>query len=441
MLPDAFLARMKTMLGADFDAFLASYDRPRAVGLRRNPMKTAELPDFGLTPVPWEKNGFYYDPDCRPGLHPWHEAGAYYMQEPSAMAPAMLLDAQPGERVLDLCAAPGGKSTQLAAAMRGRGLLVCNELILPRAKILSQNLERMGVPNALVLNEYPARLAERFPRFFDRVMVDAPCSGEGMFRKEDAAVRDWSPEQVLVCANRQREILESAAAMLRPGGRLVYSTCTFAPEENEGVISAFLHDHRDFSVAEVAAPWFSPGRPDLIENPAAGLERTFRLLPHLLRGEGHFAAVLQYNGAGDSGDCGEEPEAAAPAELRRFLRELSAELPDGVLLDFGGRYSLAPAGTPSLRGLKVLRAGLCLGELKKGRFEPDHALSHCLNAPAADFPTQSAEIAAYLRGETIASDAESWTLVSADGLPLGWAKGSGGVLKNHYPKGLRRRNG
>ena len=224
MLPEGFTKRMQALLGADFDAFAASYDRPRSVGLRLNPLKTDAPPalaQFGLSPVPWAENGFYYDGASRPGLSPYHDAGLYYLQEPSAMAPAGLLDVHPGERVLDLCAAPGGKSTQLAAALRGEGLLVCNEIHPKRARILSGNIERLGIANALVLNEHPKQLAERFPCWFDKILVDAPCSGEGMFRKEEAAVTDWSEETVEMCARRQQEILHSAAAMLRGGGRSI----------------------------------------------------------------------------------------------------------------------------------------------------------------------------------------------------------------------------
>ena len=241
MLPTAFLQRMQRMLGPEYPAFLRSYDRPRSVGLRFNPLKGADLPQlsFGLTPVPWAPHGYFYDPATRPGLHPYHEAGVYYLQEPSAMAPAVLLDAQPGELVLDLCAAPGGKSTQIAAALQGRGLLVCNEINPGRAKILARNIERLGITNALVLQETPQRIAAAFPHCFDRVLVDAPCSGEGMFRKEAAASADWSEATVAHCAARQQEILDAAAVLLKAGGRLVYSTCTFAPVENEGAIAAF----------------------------------------------------------------------------------------------------------------------------------------------------------------------------------------------------------
>ena len=293
MIPEQFTLRMRRLLGEDYDAFAASFSRPRAVGLRLNPLKGTSLPDlsaFLLTPVPWEPCGYYYDPETRPGKSTYHEAGLYYLQEASAMAPAALLDPKPGERVLDLCAAPGGKSTQLAGKMQGRGLLVCNEINSKRAKILASNIERLGIANALVLNEHPQRLEARFEGYFDKILVDAPCSGEGMFRKEEAAVTDWSEETVLMCARRQAEILHSAAQMLRPGGRLVYSTCTFSPEENEGSVSEFLHTHPDFSIEAVDALWFSPGRPDWIEHPVPGLEKTFRLWPHRLLGEGHYCA-------------------------------------------------------------------------------------------------------------------------------------------------------
>ena len=275
MLPELFLQRMRTQLGAEYDAFLQSLQRPRAVALRFNPLKgqAPSLP-FVTAPVPWEPMGYYYDPEARPGLHPYHEAGVYYLQEASAMAPVALLDPQPGERICDLCAAPGGKSTQIAGRLLGRGFLLCNEVNPKRAKILSRNIERLGIANALVTNEYPNVLADRFPNFFDRALVDAPCSGEGMFRKEEAAVTDWSPETVEMCARRQAEILNSAAKLVRPGGRLVYSTCTFAPQEDEEAVAAFLERHPDFVPEQVDAPWFEP-----TENGG------HRMWPHKLLGE------------------------------------------------------------------------------------------------------------------------------------------------------------
>ena len=259
MLPEAFLERMKRQLGDEYESYLDSLNRSRAVALRFNPLKgeIPQLPFVGQL-VPWEPMGYYYDPDARPGLHVFHEAGVYYLQEASAMAPVALLDPQPGERVCDLCAAPGGKTTQIAGRMMGQGFLLCNEINPKRAKILSRNIERMAVSNALVTNEHPATLAQRFAGFFDRVLVDAPCSGEGMFRKEEAAVTDWSQETVEMCARRQAEILSSAAALVRPGGHLVYSTCTFSPEEDEQAVARFLENHPEFVPETVDAPPVAP---------------------------------------------------------------------------------------------------------------------------------------------------------------------------------------
>ena len=446
MLPVEFIARMQRLLGEEFDAFAACYDAPRFTALRLNPLKTAAPPDlsrFGLTPVPWAKDGFYYDAQTRPGLCAYHDAGLYYLQEPSAMAPAALLDAQPGERVLDLCAAPGGKSTQIAAAMAGRGLLVCNEINAKRAQILSSNIERMGIANALVLNEHPARLAERFAGYFDKILVDAPCSGEGMFRKEPAAAEEWTADTPAICAARQLEILHSAARMLRPGGRLVYSTCTFSPEENEGTVSAFLRAHPDFSVEESSGTPFSPGRPDWVEEPAPGLEHTFRLWPHKLRGEGHYAAILRRAGEEAAAEIPLEPGEKLPKALLEFARDGGAEIPEGKGVLFGQSVYLAPEKLPGLAGLRVLRAGLQLGECKKGRFEPAHAWALWLKTAArtADFAENAPEIARYLAGEALTGSQTGWALVRVDGLSLGWVKGSNGQLKNHYPKALRRRNG
>ena len=439
MLPVDFLERQRRLLGDEFHAFLAAYAAPRSAGIRLNPAKRTEpLPEFCGEPIPWAQNGFFLRPDVRPGLHPYHDAGVYYLQEPSAMAPAALLDAQPGERVLDLCAAPGGKSTQLAAAMQGKGLLVCNEINTKRARILSSNIERLGVTNALVLNAHPAALTARFPAYFDRILVDAPCSGEGMFRKEEAALTDWSVETVQMCAARQYEILCSAAQMLRPGGRLVYSTCTFAPEENEGVVSRFLHAHPAFSIAQLDAPWLSPGRPDWIDDPADGIAATFRLWPHRQHGEGQFAAVLEREG--DAEGC-VDTTVLSPlsAPVKEFAAQFGLELPERSVA-FGDTIYLVPEGLPDLKGLHVLRAGLELGELRKGRFVPAHALALALRQfpNSVSYLADSREIAAYLRGETLSGESTGWTLICVDGYPLGWAKGSGGTLKNHYPKGLRR---
>ena len=441
MLPPGFLTRMQQLLGDEYDDFLAAYDRPLQKGLRLGQKaegRQFNLP-FGVSPVPWAAGGFSYDPETRPGKHPYHEAGLYYLQEPSAMAPAALLSPRPGERVLDLCAAPGGKSTQIAAAMNGQGLLVSNEIHPKRAKILSRNIERMGIANALVLNMHPEDLSTRFPGFFDRIMVDAPCSGEGMFRKEAAAVSDWSPETVAMCAARQKEILRSAAQMLRPGGVLCYSTCTFAPEENEGVMGWFLMEHPDFVPMDIRTPWFSAARPDWAEPYDGRLAKGFRLWPHKLGGEGHFVMVLQKTGDGPCPSVGAPSGLKPPQELEYFLREMDITLPEGALLRFGQSLYLLPPDTPELDGLKVLRPGLELGVLRKGRFEPAHALALWLRtcASTVNLPADSEEVMNYLHGQVLPGSQTGWTLVTVDGLSLGWVKGSGGQLKNHFPKGLR----
>ena len=429
MLPELFLERMKQQLGEEYPAFLESLERPRAVALRFNPLKGAApaLPFVGAG-VPWEENGYYYDPLSRPGLHPYHEAGVYYLQEASAMSAVALLDPKPGEKVCDLCAAPGGKSTQIAGKLGSEGFLLSNEIHPKRAQILARNIERMGVRNAMVTGEHPGRLAEKYPGYFDKVLVDAPCSGEGMFRKEEAAVTDWSPETVQMCARRQGEILHSGAALVKPGGRLVYSTCTFAPEENELCIRRFLADHPAFRLEQVDAPWFTP----------AG-EGMFRLWPHKLLGEGHFVAVLRKTD-------GEEPDvplakgARLPKEWEAFAKEVGVDLPDGKAVFFGQSLYWAPEELPDMAGVKVLRPGLELGVVKKDRFEPAHALALWLKTANSvqNLPSEGGTIRAYMQGQTIQSPCRGWTLVTVDGYSIGWGKGDGNVLKNHYPKGLRR---
>ena len=422
--------RMKAQLNAEFEEYLHALERPRAVALRFNPLKGENVPtlQFVGAGVPWEPMGYYYDPAARPGLHPYHEAGVYYLQEASAMSAVALLDPQPGERVCDLCAAPGGKTTQIAGRMRGEGFLLCNEWSPKRAKILSQNIERMGVANALVTNEAVDRLAKQLPGFFDRVLIDAPCSGEGMFRKEEAAVTDWSEETVAMCARRQAEILDAGACLVRPGGRLVYSTCTFAPAENEEAVAAFLERNPDFEPEALEASWFTQ----------VGIGQ-FRLWPHKLLGEGHFVAVLrkQGNTPTEGGTC---PGEKLPQEWLSFAKELDISLPEGKAILFGQNLFWAPLDLPQLRGLKVLRPGLELGEVKKGRFEPAHALAlwlkNCKNT--VSYAAESGEIKAYLHGDVVPGAVKGWCLVAVDGYSIGWGKGDGNQIKNHYPKGLRR---
>lgn len=464
MLPEKFLERMREMLGDEYPAFLKSYEHTRMQSLRFNPLKGSreeflEKSPFTLSGVEWEKNGFYYEETDQPGKHPFHEAGVYYIQEASAMAPAVYLEACPGEQVLDLCAAPGGKSTQIAAAMEGEGILVCNEIHPARAKILSENVERMGIRNAIVTNETPGRLAEHFPEYFDRILVDAPCSGEGMFRKNEEACKEWSPENVQMCAGRQDDILDSAAVMLRAGGRLVYSTCTFAPAEDEGSVARFLVRHPDFVIEEVRrAPGMEGGRAewaaggDAAEENAcrAGLEHTVRLWPHRIKGEGHYLAVLKKAGEVPAGYRGRCPFGTEKGiGIREYEPYLQFEKDNmrcslkGVFVKFGDQLYLAPENAPAMRGLKVLRPGLHLGTMKKNRFEPSHALALSLKEGDAQrshrLEAGSAEVKAWLNGMTLTADGEKgWYLMTVEGYSLGWGKLAGTILKNHYPKGLRK---
>lgn len=457
-LPEAFAKRMQRLLGGEYEAFAAGCEMERQYGLRRNPLKGSEeafiraMP-FPLEKISWSREGYYYDAKSRPGRHVLHEAGAYYIQEPSAMAVAEVLAPESGERILDLCAAPGGKSTQIAGRMQGQGLLVSNEVIGERARVLSQNVERMGISNCVVCSEKPERMAALFPAFFDRVLVDAPCSGEGMFRKDEAAAGEWSLEAVKLCADRQAMILEEAAKMVKPGGVLTYSTCTFSPEENEGTISAFLRAHEEYHIEETAFEGvFSPGRADWISEPAAGIEHTLRLWPHLIRGEGHYVARLRKRGklpreerqaiadckaAGDKKLC-KLSEAFLREELG--VSEAWMERHPGQIMKFGDQVYLVPEGMISLAGVRVLRPGLHLLTEKKNRFEPAHALAGTLASDDTQKRREltEAEAVSYLRGESISCGEEKgWTVLFYEGYPLGVGKASGGQMKNHYPKGIR----
>lgn len=380
------------------------------------------------------------------------------------MAVAELLDPQPGERVLDLAAAPGGKATHIAALMGGRGLLIANEPHPQRAWVLAENLERWGAANVAITNETPERLADRFAGYFDRVLLDAPCSGEGMFRKSEAARREWSPALVQGCAQRQALILEQAGRLVRPGGRLVYATCTFAPEENEAVIGRFLEAHADFAIVAVPPrPGFAAGRPDWLGRAAAPrptdlpptavadsrLAAAVRLWPHTGPGEGHFIAVLQRRADADAPPARPKPwrPTPLPRPVERAYREFCAQnltvAPATERLALVGAYLYAvPPALPDLTGLRFLHPGWWLGTVKKDRFEPAHALALGLR-PAdalrcADLPAASPELHAYLRGESFRRGGqEGWTLIAVDGFALGWGKCVAGTVKSHYPRGLR----
>ena len=454
MPTEYFEQRERALLGQRYEQLYAAPQQTAERGvtvsaLRTTPEQFAQRADFPLEPSPFCKSAFVvHQPDFKPGRHPYHHAGVFYSQEPSASSAAPLLGGQPGVRGLGMCAAPGGKSSQLAAALQGRGVLVSNEYVAARAEILKSNLERMGVSNAVVLNETPARIAEALPEFFDRVLVDAPCSGEGMFRKNQEARQHWSAKTVLFCHDRQLEILAQAAIMLRRGGRLVYSTCTFNDIENEGVLKRFLALHPEFTLQ----PFALPGLPEAKDG-------YLHLYPHEMRGEGHFVSRL--NKSADTSET-ESPVQAAPKKKTSARPAASAKgkapapiaLPD-VFSDAFTPNRLYAAGDAlwmlpeqisieRLHGLRVLRTGLLLAHAEGRRSEPDHALAMALRpkeaARTANLTIEQA--LAYQAGETLALGdlPGGYTLLCCEGVSLGWGKQAGGMMKNHYPKGLRRRN-
>ena len=490
-LPEQFKTRMKEYLEVSYEAFIASYETSEVKGIRLSSFFRGDGP-FAMGSLPlsvksaegqiesganWQKvvwcdNGYFLNADdfneIRPGKHPLHEAGAYYIQEPSAMAPVAYMDIRPGDRVLDLCASPGGKSTQIAALLRGEGILVSNEIMPDRAKILSENIERMGVRNALVISEDPRNISDRFYGFFDKILVDAPCSGEGMFRRSETAINEWSPENVANCAKRQEWILDEAAKMLRENGTLCYSTCTFSKEENELQIVNFLNRHEEFSLGEMTQfdgmrQGFAAG-----EYESVGV----RIFPHEANCEGHYLCKLvkKRRMSGRESGCHEdeavnkvmplggfEPElskkdAADLKEMYKFFDETFSEESDFTdyikerkITRLKDRVYLLPKECPKLDGLKVLRPGLHLGTILKNRFEPGHALAKCLSCydvkRACILEPDGDEAKKYIAGETFNFDGDlpGWYVVFAGIYPLGWGKLTNSIMKNHYPKGLRKR--
>lgn len=459
-LPAGFIEKMERLLGEkEFGELLESYEKPRYYGLRVNTVKISveeflKISPFSLEPIPWTADGFYYQEGENPGRHPYYHAGLYYIQEPSAMLPGFVLNAQPGERVLDLCAAPGGKTVQIAAAMKNQGLLVANDINSDRVKALVKNIELCGIRNAIVLNETPDKIASGFGEYFDRILVDAPCSGEGMFRKDEDAARSWQSFKCETCSGMQKAILDNVDRMLKPGGTLVYSTCTFSPEEDEQMITYFLKRHTNYELLEIpkiagiesGRPMWSDGNTDLT--------RTARLWPHRIKGEGHFTALLRKVTGDDhqagiekvqfrTGECIENE--ALPEALRKFFTENLNFMPEGCHIRKGNNFYLLPVEIPNLDRLKTAKFGWYLGEATADRFEPSHSLVTALGIneikKVIDFKADSREVFSYLKGETVMLEGDKgYTAVCVDGYTLGWAKQTGDMLKNLYPKGWRKMN-
>ena len=468
-LPDEFVNKMQVLMGEEFNSYLESYEKPRFYGLRVNTLKISvdeflKISPFHLEPIPWTTDGFYYSEGENPGRHPYYYAGLYYIQEPSAMLPGAAIGVRPGDRVLDLCAAPGGKSVQMAAQMQGQGLLVSNDINAERAKALVKNIELCGVRNAVVLNDSPDKLARNFESFFDRIMVDAPCSGEGMFRKDEDAVKSWEKFKCEKCSCMQWDILQQVDKMLKPGGVILYSTCTFSPEEDEIMIERFMDQYLEgyelleipkISGIEGGRREWSAGKYDF--------SKAARLWPHKLNGEGHFAAIirkLEYGGNGDNDIGFPAPQRERSWErayqvnsfedLRSFDRELAEFINTSTTLNLkgfvfqkGNNFYHLPEACPDLSGLRVAKFGWYLGEHSPKGFVPSHSLAVSMKSEEMkrkiNFASGARETNSYLKGETLMDSGEKgYTGICVDGYTLGWAKQTGDMLKNLYPKGWRK---
>ncbi len=476
-LPSAFEEKMKFLLKTEYEDYLNCFDEPRHYGLRVNTAKISaedflEISPWPLKKIPWIRNGFYYDGEIyKPAKHPYYFAGLYYLQEPSAMTPADRLPVEPGDRVLDVCAAPGGKATELGARLKGTGVLAANDLSSSRAKGLLKNIELMGIGNVLVLSEEPGKLIPHFAGYFDKILIDAPCSGEGMFRKDRKMIRAWEEHGPEYFAKIQKSIISQAAQMLRPGGMILYSTCTFSPEENEQTIEYLLEQYPEFDVCEMGDyEGFSRGMPEVTDSKDKRLTRAVRIFPHHMKGEGHFLALLkkQCPGSPDSPAISEAVQSdkrkgrksvsgekakngtgrkKIPAELADFLADVRRGFdPDRFDIRADKVYYM-PEGFPALDGIRFLRTGLFLGELKKNRFEPSQAFAMNLKKEEypriIDLPVSDERVIKYLKGETlnvedlVSRGEKGWYLVCVDGYPLGFGKLAEQVLKNKYLPGWR----
>lgn len=454
ILPESFDRRIKKQLDQDYNDYIACLDKPMHHGIRINTSKISvedflKMCPFKLTPVPWTSNGFYYnEKECTPSKHPYYYAGLYYIQEPSAMMPASVLPIEPNDMVLDICAAPGGKSTELAAKLNNTGFIVSNDISNSRAKALLKNMELFGIGNMAVVSEPPNTLSSRFQGFFDKILVDAPCSGEGMFRKSASMITAWENNGVELFKNIQRGILNEVVKMLKPGGKILYSTCTFSPDENEQSVEYILSLDENLHVCDIPkAEGFDDGHPEWGETNNKELVKSARLWPHRIEGEGHFVTLLGNN---KEGVCNTSEYRYKPYKIPDYVQEFFSHINPSCGIDLSrveennGRLMYIPASMPDIRGLRTLRGGLFLGELKKNRFEPSQSLAMYLKAEQFDnvcsFTCDSREVIKYLKGETVFSEEKlrnGYVLVCVDGYPLGWAKNNNGTLKNKYLSGWR----
>lgn len=466
-LPQKFCEEMKRILGDEYEAYLASMNDRRKYGLRVNTSKISvsefeRICPFELRRIPYVNNGFYYEEGVQPAKHPYYFAGLYYLQDPSAMTPASRLPVEPGDAVLDLCAAPGGKATELAAKLGGTGILVANDISSKRAKALLKNIELFGVENSFIVTENPAKLGKYFSGFFDKILIDAPCSGEGMFRKEPSMIKAWEQNSPEFYSGLQCEILEQALLLLKEGGMLLYSTCTFSPLEDEGSVEYLLSLDPELRLVEMEGySGFVKGNPELIGSSDPEIKKCVRIFPHKLDGEGHFLALFQKGEAASEENIAHKRAMShkerrsglkgAEKELfEAFSESLNRSFADEWIESKNGMLYYMPENLPQMRGLRFLRSGLFLGEIKKKRFEPSQSLAMALKKEdykrTLDLAAEDDRVFRYLKGETLVLSEEEisgaggsggWLLVCVDGYPLGWGKLTGASLKNKYHPGWR----
>lgn len=459
-LPIKYLDTMKNMLKEDFDAYLESFNDNRLYGLRVNTLKISvedflKISPFKLEPIPWIENGFYFDENDKPSKHPYYFAGLYYIQEPSAMTPANVLPIENGDIVFDMCAAPGGKSTELGAKLNFTGALITNDISNSRAKALLKNVEVFGIPNVLVLSEDPKKLVDNYREYFDKIMIDAPCSGEGMFRKDNKLIKSWEKTGPEVYHEIQKDVLLAGADMLRPGGIMQYSTCTFSKLEDEESIKFLINNRPDMKLIDVKDyEGFSHGFEDDEEAKEMHMSKAVRIFPHKMRGEGHFVVLLQKDGNAKESRTNQSftfknSNTKLPAELKEFIDSIDYEININDIVIKEERVFVVPKNFGDIKGLRALRTGLLLGELKKNRFEPSQALAMVLKKEQApsyvNLSVEDENVIRYLKGETIDIDIEKckpkkdkgWQLICVDGYPLGWGKLSNQTVKNKYLAGWR----
>lgn len=457
MIPEIFKDKIREMLGSEAEEFFASYDELPFAGLRVNNLKITtqefeKISPFSLRSIPWAKNGFYYDTDNKPAKHPFYYAGLYYLQEPSAMSPGAILPIDEHDKVLDLCAAPGGKSTQLGDKLSRTGLLVSNDISPSRAKALLKNIEIFGIGNAVVTNEAPYALAQKFPEYFDKILVDAPCSGEGMFRKDKSVVKNYEQYGVEYYSKLQKEIILHAAAMLKPGGMMVYSTCTFSPMEDEGALKYLMDNVPEMEVVEIDLDCLSDANPSWVEGAHPSIKNAKRLWPHRLEGEGHFVALLRKKGEKAKNTCDSgKRNVKLPQEFEEFLKECDFQFDKTRFLINKDKIYYLPEYNFDTNGLRIMRNGLLMGELKTKRFEPSQALACFLKAQeyknVISLKLEDSCVIKYLKGETLYLEdmvnpdvsklKEGYCLVCVEGYSLGFAKHSNGTFKNKYLPGWR----